>query len=102
MRKIDWKVMRKRIDWKDIGRRAGKTFIQAFAAAVVVSPEQISAIKDWESARATLAPVLIGGLAAGVSAVWNCLTGRYETFDAIKEDGLWRNLLERRWLRQGK
>ena len=41
---IDFVVIKKeggmimRIDWKDVGKRAGKTFVQAFGAAVVVYP----------------------------------------------------------------
>jgi len=60
-----------RIDWKDVGKRAGKTFVQAFAASAGVHLEQIASIRDWESAEAVLVPVVVGGIAAGISAVWN-------------------------------
>ena len=61
----------RKIDWKDVVRRAGKTFVQAFVASVGVCGEQIASIRDLESTKVILAPILIGGLAAGVSAVWN-------------------------------
>lgn len=64
-----------RIDWKDIGNRAGKTFIQAFVAAISVNAEQIAGIKDWESAKAIALPIVVGGIAAGISAVWNVMAG---------------------------
>ncbi len=59
----------KRIDWKDVCIRAGKTFMQAFVANV--SMEQIFAITDAESAEMILRSMLIAGLSAGISAVWN-------------------------------
>lgn len=63
----------KKIHWKDVGIRAGKTFIQAFVANV--SMEQILAITDTESAGMILHSMLIAGLSAGISAVWNMVTG---------------------------
>lgn len=51
---------------KDIIVRAGKTFIQAALATLAVD---IASVNDWKS----LKPVLIGALAAGVSAVWNII-----------------------------
>ena len=75
--------MRKNIDWKDIEQRAGKTFVEAFVASVFVNAEQIVRIRDIESAQAILAPILIGGLAAGGSAVWNMAK---EYFRKAKED----------------
>ena len=69
--------MRKNIDWKDVCRRAGKTFVQAFGASVCVNVEQIASIRDIESAKVILGPILIGGLAAGVSAVWNMAAGYF-------------------------
>ncbi len=63
----------KKIHWKDVGIRAGKTFMQAFVANV--SMEQILAITDTESAGVILHSMLIAGLSAGISAVWNMVTG---------------------------
>ncbi len=64
-----------RIDWKDVGKRAVKTFVQAFVAAVGVHMEQVAGIRDLESARAIVTPILVGGVAAGISAAWNVVTG---------------------------
>lgn len=66
-----------RIDWKDVGERAGKTFIQAFVAAVGVHAEQIAGIRDFESAKAIAVPIVVGGIAAGISAAWNVVAGMY-------------------------
>ncbi|MCI8962971.1 MAG: hypothetical protein HFG37_04570 [Eubacterium sp.] len=62
----------KRIHWIDVGIRAGKTFMQAFVANI--SMEQIFAITDTESAEMILRSMLIAGLSAGISAVWNMVT----------------------------
>ncbi len=51
---------------KDISIRAGKTFVQAALAALAVN---VATVNDWKS----LKPVLVGALAAGVSAAWNSL-----------------------------
>ena len=64
-----------RIDWKDVGKRAGKTFVQAFGAAVVVHMDSITEIRDWESAKAIALPIVVGGIAAGISAAWNMVAG---------------------------
>ncbi len=47
------------VDWKDIAVRASKTFLQAFVAVVLVAGQPLS--KE----------LVVAGLAAGVSAVWN-------------------------------
>ena len=75
----------KKIDWKDIGNRAGKTFIQAFVATISVNAEQIAGIKDFESAKAIAVPIVVGGVAAGISAVWNVMA-RYFAKD-MEVDG---------------
>ena len=48
----------------DILVRALKTFVQAFLASVAVG---FTSVQDVPTAKA----VLIAGLAAGISAVWN-------------------------------
>lgn len=63
----------RKIDWKDVGKRAGKTFVQAFAAAISI--DQLAGITDVESAKAILRSMFIAGAAAGISAVWNMITG---------------------------
>ncbi len=62
----------KRIDWKDILKRAGKTFAQAFIASFGI--DRLAEITDLESAKAVLYPMLISCVAAGVSAAWNMAT----------------------------
>lgn len=62
----------KRIDWKDIVKRAGKTFAQAFIASFGI--DRLAEITDLESAKAVLYPMLISCVAAGVSAAWNMAT----------------------------
>lgn len=50
---------------KDIGIRAGKTFVQAFMSAVSI--DVLTATTD----RSVWKSMLLGGIAAGISAVWN-------------------------------
>lgn len=59
----------KNVDWKDVGKRAGKTFVQAFVASVGVT--SIPQITDFETAKAATFSACIAGLSAGISAVWN-------------------------------
>ena len=66
-----------RVDWKDVGKRAGKTFVQAFGAAVFGYVDRITEIRDWESAKAIAVPIVVGGVAAGISAVWNMVVGYF-------------------------
>jgi hypothetical protein len=49
----------KKVDYKDIALRAGKTFVQAFLAALAVADEPLSKT------------ALIGACAAAVSVTWN-------------------------------
>lgn len=65
----------KRIDWKDIVKRAGKTFVQAFIASFGI--DRLTEITDLESAKAVLYPMLISCVAAGVSAAWNMVTSYF-------------------------
>ena len=73
----------RKIDWKDVCCRAGKTFVEAFVASAGVYGEQIASIRDLESAKAVLVPVAVGGIAAGLSAVWNMAK---EYFRKVEED----------------
>jgi len=63
----------RKIDWKDVGKRAAKTFAQAFIATVSI--EQVAAITDAESAKIVLRSMLVAGTSAGISAVWNMAAG---------------------------
>lgn len=65
----------KRTDWKDIAKRAGKTFAQAFIASFGI--DRLAEITDLETAKAVLYPMLISCVAAGVSALWNMVTSYF-------------------------
>lgn len=72
IKKIGGRFIMKKVDWKDIWKRSGKTFVQAFVAAVSI--EQLGAVTDLESAKVFLRSMMVAGLSAGVSAVWNMVT----------------------------
>lgn len=59
---------------KDILVRAAKTFVQSFMGAVSI--DIITATTD----RSIWRSVLLGGIAAGISAVWNFI------YNEIKEE----------------
>ena len=46
----------KKMDWKDIAKRAGKTFAQAFVASFGI--DRLTEITDLESAKVVLYPML--------------------------------------------
>lgn len=54
---------------KDFATRAGKTFIQAFLAALSI--DMIVGVTDFETLKKLALSVLIAAVAAGISAVWN-------------------------------
>lgn len=63
----------KEIDWRDVGARALKTFLQTFIAYLTVDE-----LFSFTDARATLRLLLtaaVSALAAAVSAVWNMTLG---------------------------
>lgn len=62
----------KKINWKDVGRRALKTFIQAMIAALVADGTMLTgSLSNFTAAKHVLMTALVGAVAAGVSAVWN-------------------------------
>lgn len=61
----------KMVNWKDIGERALKTFVEAFVATVAAS-DFLNAY-DGRSLKQALCTTLVAGIAAGISAVWNVL-----------------------------
>ena len=66
----------KKINWKDIGIRALKTFIQAFIGSIILgitSIDYTTLTKD--NYKAVLLPIAIGGISAGISACWNMISG---------------------------
>ncbi len=54
---------------KDILARAGKTFAQAFVSAISV--DSIFGVTDLDTLKRIGLSMLIAGVAAGVSAIWN-------------------------------
>jgi hypothetical protein len=54
---------------KDILARAGKTFAQAFISAISI--ESIFGVTDLDVLKRIGLSMLIAGVAAGISAVWN-------------------------------
>lgn len=63
----------KNVDWKDVGKRAAKTFVQAFVASIGMLDAHV--IVDLETAKAAAYSICIAGISAGLSAVWNMLSG---------------------------
>jgi hypothetical protein len=54
---------------KDILARAGKTFAQAFVSAISV--DSIFGVTDLDTLKRIGLSMLIAGVAAGISAIWN-------------------------------
>lgn len=54
---------------KDILARAGKTFIQAFISSISV--DTLFGITDLDTLKRIGISMLVAGVAAGISAVWN-------------------------------
>ena len=58
----------KNVDWKDVGIRAMKTFLEAVAGFVMA---EISGTELFEIGSQMWCAIGISAAAAGVSAVWN-------------------------------
>ena len=57
--------------------RALKTFVEAFASALIADIAVIGeALTDWEAGKHILLTVGIGAVAAGISAAWNIIAER--------------------------
>ena len=56
---------------KDVLIRAGKTFIQAFISSLSI--DAFFGVTDFTALKKIALSLLVGALAAGVSAVWNLL-----------------------------
>lgn len=54
---------------KDILARAGKTFAQAFISAISV--DSIFGVTDLDTLKKIGLSMIIAGVAAGISAIWN-------------------------------
>lgn len=58
------------VDWKDVGVRAGKTFLQAAVAYLIVALGNAD-IFGGNAGKAFWVGLLMSTLAAGASAAWN-------------------------------
>ena len=56
---------------KDILARAGKTFIQAFIGSITI--DGFFGVTDFDAIKRIGLSILVAGVAAGVSAVWNMM-----------------------------
>ena len=56
---------------KDILARAGKTFAQAFVSAISV--DSIFGVTDLDTLKRIGLSMLVAGVAAGISAIWNMI-----------------------------
>lgn len=54
---------------KDIVARASKTFIQAFIGSITI--DGFFGVTDFDAVKRIALSMLVAGVAAGVSAVWN-------------------------------
>lgn len=58
-------------NWKDVLTRAGKTFMQAFLGSICL--DSVLSIRDTTMLKSVLVSIAVGGISAGISAVWNLL-----------------------------
>ena len=56
---------------KDVATRASKTFIQAFIGSITI--DSFFGVTDLNAIKRISLSVLVAGVAAGVSAVWNMI-----------------------------
>ena len=62
----------KKINWKDVWNRTWKTFLQGFfSAEIVLTPAMFMEIKDVSTFWKVVTPIIVGGVAGGICAVWN-------------------------------
>ena len=66
----DFKGVLSLVDWKDVGVRAGKTFLQA-AVAYLIAALGNADIFGGNAGKAFWVGLLMSTLAAGASAAWN-------------------------------
>lgn len=62
----------KNLDWKDIGVRALKTFIQAFISSFAI--DSFFGVTTLDGFKAVLVSILIAATASAISATWNFIT----------------------------
>lgn len=62
----------KNLNWKDIGIRALKTFIQAFVSSFTI--DAVFGVTTFDGLKSVLISVLIAATASAISATWNFVT----------------------------
>lgn len=64
----------KQVDWKDVGKRTLKTFIEAFLSVLTFDSLIYNFIEGGGNERKILVTTGISALAAGITAVWNMIS----------------------------
>ena len=64
----------KQVDWKDVGKRTLKTFVEAFLSVLTFDSLIYNFIEGGGNERKILVTTGISALAAGITAVWNMIT----------------------------
>ena len=59
------------VDWKDLGKRAGKTFVQTFLSYLTI--DGVFGISDKVGFQRWLLTTGLSALAGAISAVWNLI-----------------------------
>lgn len=64
----------KQVDWKDVGKRTLKTFVEAFLSVLTFDSLIYNFIEGGGGGRKILVSTGISALAAGITAVWNMIS----------------------------
>lgn len=63
--------MFKKVNWKDVGIRCLKTFVQAAIPLILTALTGIDYAGDGDTAKSVLIATLLSAAATGICAVWN-------------------------------
>lgn len=76
----------KKIDWKAVIKRAGMTFVEGFTGSIIANLTVLQVlIEDKTGWEMTAVSVVVGAIAAGVSAVWNTVITPLLQIENIEE-----------------
>lgn len=64
----------KQVDWKDVGKRTLKTFVEAFLSVLTFDSLIYNFIEGGGGGRKILVTTGVSALAAGITAVWNMIS----------------------------
>jgi hypothetical protein len=73
----------KNLNWKDIGVRALKTFIQAFVSSFTI--DAVFGVTTFDGLKSVLISILIAATASAISATWNFVTNYISEKIAVLE-----------------